>query len=47
MRAHPRVGGEHSMLNDSSVSVVGSSPRRRGAHAIAAGHEDIVRLIPA
>ena len=44
---HPRVSGEHSLLFSVAASVLGSSPRERGARPRAPHARLSDRIIPA
>ena len=44
---HPRVSGEHARASSAPLTVMGSSPRERGAHVVGGeGYED-AGIIPA
>ena len=46
-RDHPRVCGEHVLMMNPSLFSMGSSPRMRGAQALAVFHDNLAGIIPA
>ena len=44
---HPRVCGEHQVMDDYGTMIMGSSPRMRGTHVLPCGYHAVRRIIPA